>query len=209
MAVHDADRWWLTACSEFREVVDLANELGFAAVGVDMPIGLPDDGVHPAEPAMRALLGHRRSTLFPAPAASVLDASDYQGALALSRRAAGKGLSKQAFNLLPSIRQVRSAVDATDQRFREVHPETTFAVLAGAPLPPKRTAAGVGRRIAVLDLYCSDVAATLSTAPDGCGVDDALDAMAAAVSARRLLTGDARVLGSGVDSAGYSLTVVA
>ena len=43
---------------------------------------------------------------------------------------------------------------------------------------------------------------------ESCGIDDVLDAMAAAWSARRLALGQAERLGEGTDEAGCSLSIV-
>lgn len=210
LVVHDARGWSVEGCADFADVVVAADAHGLVAVGVDMPIGLPDAGGRAADTQARALLGGRRSTLFPTPVAAVLEAGDYADALARSRAASGKGLSKQAFNLLPMIRQVRGAIaPGAADRFLEVHPETTFTVLAGHTLSPKKTAAGVGERLRLLAPHCADLTALLAAAPGGCAVDDVLDAAALAVSAARFVAGDARIFGGGTDRAGYPLRIVA
>lgn len=208
---HRAD-WRLERCDDFGDVVALSDQAGLIRVGVDMPIGLPQSGARAADIEARALLGPRRSSLFPTPVAAVLDATSYEDALARSRGASGTGLSKQAYHLLPMIRQVRDAVaPAQGDRFFESHPETTFTVLAGEPLPTKKSAAGVGRRLAILRAHCPSLDEVLASAPEGSAVDDVLDAMVAAVSARRALEGTARVFGAdaGLDAAGYPLRILA
>ena len=84
-------------------------DLGFAAVGVDMPFQLLEDGPRPDETEARRLLGPRRSSIFPSPIRAVLDCIDYAEALEVSRRLSGRGLSKQAWNLVPKIIEVRDA----------------------------------------------------------------------------------------------------
>lgn len=212
VALQQASTWRLERCEDFASVVALADREGLVQVGVDMPIGLPSAGARTADTEARAVLGVRRSSLFPTPVAAALHAASYEEALAASRAASGKGMSKQAFHLLPMIRQVRDAVGPGQRgRFFESHPETTFTVLAGEPLPTKKSAAGVGRRLALLRSYCTDLDDVLASAPAGLAVDDALDAMAAAVSARRVVDGAARIFGAGagVDAAGYSLRILA
>lgn len=212
VALQQGGNWCLERCEDFAAVVALADREGLVRVGVDMPIGLPSAGARTADTEARALLGVRRSSLFPTPVAAVLHAASYEEALASSRAASGKGLSKQAFHLLPMIRQIRAAVEPGQSgRFFESHPETTFTVLAGEPLPTKKSAAGVGRRLALLRVYCGDLDDVLSSAPAGIAVDDVLDAMVAAVSARRVVDGAARIFGAeaGVDAAGYPLRILA
>lgn len=207
---HTDDGWSVQGCEQFTDVVAAATSLGLAAVGVDMPIGLPATTPRASDVEARQLLGARRSTLFPTPVEAVMSAGDYADALSRSRAADGRGLSKQAFNLLPMIRQVRATV-APDSPvpYVEVHPDTTFTVLAGRPLASKKTAAGVGQRLAVLQRFCPDATRLLAHAPSGVGVDDVLDATVVAVSAARYHAGAARILGHGVDNQGYSLCIVA
>ena len=105
--------------------------MGLAAVRVDMPIGLPARGGRHADAEARAVLAERRSTLFPTPSDAVLGADDYDEAQRMSWLATGKRISKQAFHLIPMIRQVRAALDPADwDGFFEAHPEVTFAVIA-------------------------------------------------------------------------------
>lgn len=193
----------------FAEVVVTVDSLDIVCVGVDMPMGLPVAGPREADVEARARLGHRRSTLFPTPVAATIDAADYADACARSRAASGKALSKQAWNLMPMIRDLRGAIagEPTD-RFVEVHPESTFCALAGEPLPSKKTASGVGARLACLRRHVDDLDQVLGAAPDGVAVDDALDALAAMIGARRFVTGAADVLGTGVDPDGFPLRLV-
>lgn len=98
---------------------------------------------------------------------------------------------------MPRIADVDSAITPPLQsRAVEVHPEVSFARLAGATLPPKRTAAGRGARLDVLASWLPDPDAALAAAPRPARPDDALDALAAAWSARRWLAGEAEVLPS-------------
>ncbi len=216
-AVLDGSSIDLARCRTFDEVVDLADERELAVVGVDMPMGLPDTGGRAADREARALLGPRRSTLFPTPVAAVLDAADHADACRRSLAVSGRKLSIQAFNLVPMIRQLRGAVPAqASDRFVEVHPETSFVELAGEPLAPKRTATGIAQRLAVLSAALgagleADLDEVVATAPSGVAVDDVLDALVVAWSARRHATGTARIFGAGagVDTAGYPLRIIA
>jgi len=120
-----------------------------ALVAVDIPIGLPsgaprDDGRRRADAEARAFLGPRRaSSVFSAPCRTTLAAGGYREAcdLEVAARGSGKGLSIEAYNIIPKIRDVDEVIRPTHQapvgsgpgvRVREVHPEVAFAVLAGA-----------------------------------------------------------------------------
>jgi predicted RNase H-like nuclease len=194
----------------FADVVVAADREEASCVGVDMPIGLPANGPRTSDFEARALLGARRSSLFPTPVAAVLDASDYTEACAVSRRLTGKAISKQMWHLLPMVRQIRAALGPDQrERFVEAHPESTFVQLVGRPLDSKKSAAGVGQRIQALRPHVTGLDDVLASAPAGCAVDDALDALAAAVTAQRFVAGEATIFGSGHDAAGYPLCIVA
>src|SRR5690606_994434 len=119
---------------------------------VDMPIGLPDAGVRGCDLAARARLGARRSAVFPAPSRAVIGARDHAEAIVRERAASGRGLSLQAFRLVPKVAELDGLVTPELQhRLVEAHPELAFARRAGAPaVHPKRTPAGRAERRALL-----------------------------------------------------------
>lgn len=123
-----------------------------AVVGIDIPVGLSIDGDRPADQLARARLGPRRSTFFPTPVRSVLDATSWEEASAASRLAAGVGLSKQAWNLVPKIREIdRLWRPSIAESLVEVHPELSFAEMHGAPVMTKKSDAdGAEQRLQLL-----------------------------------------------------------
>jgi predicted RNase H-like nuclease len=154
------------------------------ALGVDIPIGLPERGKRPADVQARTLLRSRASTIFITPPRAVLDAPTYAEANHLCRELSGQGLTRQAFALFPKIRDVEAAAD---RRVFEVHPEVSFARLAGAPLAArKRTWAGAMQRRALLAgagiVLPDDLGAVGHLAP----TDDILDAAVVAWTAARI-----------------------
>lgn len=180
------------------------------ALGLDMPLGLPLAGPRLADREARILLGPRRSSMFPTPTAACLEGIDYADANRRGRATDGRGISKQAYNLFPRIREARDAIDPDLQpRVSEVHPETSFAVMAGAPMAhPKRTEAGRRERVSALESHVGPIAALLDTGVRGARFDDLADAAAAAWTARRIATGTARFLGDdGRDDRGFHLTI--
>ena len=205
----------------FAEVVAEVDDGTLAALAVDMPIGLPDhDGPRAADRQARRRLGARRSSVFPTPVRATLGALDYADALAISRQVSGKGLSKQAFNLLARIAEVdRIMTPAHQDRVFECHPELAFAQLAGvpaAPTPSTRRRAStsastcwpgplVGRRAPGL--------AEAAGAPGrGAGADDVVDAVAIALVAEAVAAGSDEVerLGDGArDRRGLRMEIVA
>lgn len=174
-----------------RTIDELVRDIGaVAVVAIDIPIGLVDGGHREADRLAREFLAHRRSTLFMTPVRAAVEAPDHETASAINQRITGSGISIQAFGLCEKILQVDRWLPSAPCPVIEVHPEMSFAEMAGAPLAErKKTWAGVERRRALL--------AAAGVLPVGgldgvdAGVDDVLDAAAAAWTARRFLAGEA------------------
>jgi predicted RNase H-like nuclease len=189
-----------------------------AALAVDMPMGLPEDGPRACDLAARRRLGARRSSVFPTPVRAALDAPTYAEALARSRAACGRGLSRQAFNLLAKIAELDAVIRPELQdRVVEAHPEMAFARLAGSPcVHAKRTAEGRAERLALLrgaglgDTDLGDLDMDLATLRLAGGApDDILDAVALTLTAARVRDGVAERLGDGArDARGLRMEVV-
>lgn len=184
------------------ELVDRAEaELGapMAAIGVDIPIGLVEAPRRQADVAARAYVGVRRSSVFWTPHRAALDAPDLTAANRLLARLGMPGVSAQAWNLVPRIREV-AEVAARDARVVEVFPEASFRALAGTDLVHgKKVAAGALRRLALL--ASADPPIVLPADPvvlgpaGSVGLDDLFDAAAAAWTAWRVAHGQAEALG--------------
>ena len=209
MAVLGVDGWrgrWVGALLDGRAVrlLDLPDAAavlavpGVEVVAVDMPIGLSDDGPRACDVAARARLGRAGSSVFPAPVRAVLATDDYAEARRVSVAATGgTSLSAQAFQLVRSIRSLDDALgDPPADHVVEVHPELAFRALDPAVDDPKGTARGLAQRLAALR-SAMDVDPALLTAPPGVPAVDALDACAAAWSARRIADGVAERVGDG------------
>jgi predicted RNase H-like nuclease len=174
-------------------IADLVTGLGDpATIGVDMPIGLPDAGTRQADLLVARALGPRRASVFVTPVRAALEADDYATAIRLNRAATGAGVSAQAFALRTKIREVDRWVHQRENRVVEVHPELSFARMAGAPLPYRKTSwAGVELRRALLAGAGITLTGDLGEAGRMAAVDDVLDAAAAAWSAWRVHCGQA------------------
>ena len=170
----------------------LAGAAAGQVVGIDMPLGLLASGWRDADTEARRRLGPRRSSIFAIPPAPVWQQPDYRSALEVCRRLTGKGFSVQAWGLRGKLREAGQYRVRGVQRLYEVHPELSFATLAGAPLPePKNGPAGQALRRSVL------AAAGLIIPDDPAwrrATVDVLDAAAVAWTARRIATGQAVVL---------------
>ena len=147
-----AQVWW-QVLPEFAALLGWMPALNLVAI--DIPIGLPDAGPRRCDQESRRLLGSRRSSVFPAPIRPVVESRTYTEANEAGRRAQGKGLSKQAWAIVPKIREVDAALrgDARlGDKVKEVHPELCFTVMnAGQPMAyPKRTQPGQAERTRLL-----------------------------------------------------------
>jgi predicted RNase H-like nuclease len=203
-----------------RELADRAAADGpLLVIAIDIPIGLADAGRRSADVLARRELRGRWPSLFIAPVRAAVEAADYQAAAAENRRLAGEGLSRQAFALQAKIldvdrwlrpggrgparvvgahpglsfaAQVGSPAPA---RVVEAHPELSFAAMAGAPLRSRKiTWAGAVQRRTLLAQAGIVLDGDLGLAGEQAGVDDVLDAAAAAWTARRVSHGSARRL---------------
>jgi predicted RNase H-like nuclease len=177
--------------SDFTAVAD-EYESRAAAIAVDMPIGLTEDGDRPADSAARRFIGPRSSSVFPAPPRWVLDASGYDDITAL-RPDRARGVTRQTFALIEKIKEVAKVVEGGAPVY-EVHPEVSFRALKGATLEwPKKSYQGTTERLRLLERIRIGVPLGRMA---GCELDDVVDACVCAWSADRIATGNAKRLPS-------------
>ncbi|GAB7046949.1 DUF429 domain-containing protein [Catenuloplanes indicus] len=187
----DGDRLQVHAAPTIAALVAQAGPVDVA--GIDIPIGLPDRTRRRADQDARALLGPRASSVFYTPVRAALTCPDYAAANAENRRLAGEGISAQAYRLGPKILDVDAWLRAgAHPRTIEVHPELSFARMAGGPLPDsKKTWSGTVRREELLRQHGVLLPRDIGPAGRLVPVDDVLDAAAAAWTARRAAAGAA------------------
>ena len=158
--------------------------------GIDMPLGLLADGWRTADLLARRALGRRGSCVFAIPPRSVWAQPSYAEARRRCRELTGRGLSAQAWGLRAKLLEADEFRRGGGHPLHEVHPELSFAELAGAPLAEtKHSAAGRARRRALLAAAGIALPERVRAAED-----DLLDAAAVAWSALRIASGTARVL---------------
>lgn len=134
----------------FGEAMNVGN---WAAVAVDIPIGLLPDRIRSADRLARERLRpYRSSSVFSTPIRPALEAATYAEGLALQRAIVGSGFSKQAWMLKPKILEVDTWLRANPGHcVRETHPELVFASLTGGPCEhSKKTVDGRGARVQAL-----------------------------------------------------------
>jgi len=157
-----------------------------AAIGVDIPIGLPSESGRDADRAARAFVGPRRNSVFPTASRAALDAPTYA-----EGRAIMPSLSAQSFALGKKILEVDSCLE---DRVFEVHPEVSFAALAGGQhlLHSKKSWNGQMERRRLLATAGIELPDEMEVGP--AAADDVLDAAVAAWSAARKARGEAAML---------------
>jgi predicted RNase H-like nuclease len=160
-----------------------------AAIGIDMPIGLPLGGARrPADVAAREFVGPRRNSVFFTPTTEVLDQATLTEANALARSQVWSGITAQAFALKKQIQDVEPLA-AVDERIWEVHPEVSFAEASGGPLEwPKSCWNGVALRRGILETQGVVLPEDLGSGGKA-DVADVQDAAIAAWSAARIADG--------------------
>jgi len=198
---------WIVAsvsldASESAELIDITYTAHISAaltdevaiLAVDMPVGLPGSGARVCDREARALLRPHGSRVFPAPVRAALDhIDDYAAACHVSRMVSGVALSKQAWHLLPKIREVDAIAD--DPRIHECHPEVAFALMNGSTVAAsKKSATGAAERRALLRTALALPADWTPPRLPG-AADDVLDALACAWSAVRIARGESITLG--------------
>jgi predicted RNase H-like nuclease/GrpB-like predicted nucleotidyltransferase (UPF0157 family) len=164
-----------------------------SVVAIDIPIGLPDHGRRAADLLARGRLPvGRKSSVFPTPTRATTAEATFPDASATSRRTTdGKGISQQAFHLVPKILEVDAFVrGGPPVTVLEAHPEVSFAALdPGCVIPSKTTADGRATRGSAL--RATGLEPPAYVAGRGYGPDDLLDACAVAWTAARHTHGTA------------------
>jgi predicted RNase H-like nuclease len=180
------------AAADIDQLVGRAELDGLVAVvAIDIPIGLPDRGRRKADLLAKVAVGPRRSSVFMTPVRDALTAPDHATAVRINRDLAGEGVSAQEYALRRKLLDVDAWARQTDHRVIEVHPEVSFARLADGPLQTRKsTWAGIEQRRQLLAAAGIRLAGAMGLEDVDAGVDDVLDAAAAAWTARRYLVGE-------------------
>ena len=162
---------------------------------VDIPIGLPSSGQknRVCDTEARKVISPRGSCVFPAPARSALYKDTYKEGSEENHRVLGRKLSRQSWGISPKIREVDEYLRSKrpGRIIREMHPEVAFCALSGgkALLSSKKTGQGVRDRLGILQSHWRQSKealcdAMIETLGKGVAIDDIIDAMAGAVTAR-------------------------
>jgi predicted RNase H-like nuclease len=188
----------------FSSAKALFDDQGYSFTAIDIPIGLPSRGPRQCDLEARKIVGGRRSSVFPAPVRAALNETTYEAACKKSKRASGKKLSKQAFAILPKIREVDDylrAQPASIAGVREVHPEVCFTYWNDRQPMKYRKLSGFGfvERFKLVDEQFPSAAERIRRECEASKVadDDILDALSALWTATRLAASTAVCIGGG------------
>ncbi len=171
---------------------------GVGAILIDIPIGLAGASLQSraCDVAVRSQLGWpRSSSVFSPPCREALRARNYVEACTINQRITGRKLSRQAYGILPKIREVDDFLlgNVTARHvFHETHPELCFYVLnQGRPMKyGKKSHNGFRERMRVLVRCCPDTGDVFEQSrkmhsKSVLGDDDILDSLVNAVVALR------------------------
>ncbi|MBV9833010.1 MAG: DUF429 domain-containing protein [Alphaproteobacteria bacterium] len=196
-------------------------------IAIDMPMGFleqAEPGGRACEREARRLLKGKTSSVFAVPVRAVLASPTYVHALAANRASSdhGLGLSKQAWHLVPKMCELDALLGSQPflrKRVFEAHPELAFARLnKGAPvLASKKTEEGRRTRLTLLaeagfkqaEARWAEHRTAQKLRRADVADDDAYDALAVCVTARRIAEREAIVLPSkpGRDSRDIEMAV--
>ena len=225
--------WVLAVIEASRAIVSLRVVSTFAEVAVevtglrltlvDIPMGLPSaerPRMRLCDTLARELLGPRASSVFSVPAREAVWAGSYDEACRLNQRILGRALSMQSWNICPKIREADAVLrlaPGLQASVRETHPELCFRLLnKSRPLEnPKKSAPGRSIRRELLRGWSGNLDAALREARCAypvrqAGLDDLLDAAAAAVVASLTTAGRAATvpLAPERDACGLAMEIV-
>lgn len=188
-----APRPRVVVASSISDLVELVRQsLGIQVVGIDIPIGLPDSATRQADVLARRELKGKASSVFTTLTRAAYVSRTRLEADDANRATSGQGVGAQAFALRDKILEVDAWVRSRPTvTVIEVHPELSFATLAGAPIiASKKT--DEGRRARLDALAAAGIATPSVLAGSGYAADDVVDACAVAWTAARHAAGLAR-----------------
>ena len=193
VAITDAGEWSHAVYESAAALLDRYGDVG--RILIDIPIGLVDRRPTERQCDLEAwrLLGKPRSaSVFPVPSRATLSAPTYEEAIRVNREETGRGLSRQAWGIVPKVREVDQLMQQSQlarDTFVEVHPELLFWALNGQRAMEHHKGRGKGRseRLEVLRRWFPAADEVYTNAANlymrkHVALDDINDALVAAVA---------------------------
>lgn len=170
----------LQVCPDFAAVLEATRDC--RVVAIDMPIGIPSGSAERRADADAKRLLDRHgaaSRVFPTAPREAMEAGDYPEFLERHWRLRGKGISKQAWAIVPRIRDIDAHLTPQlQERVHEYHPELAWKHLAGEVLLSKHTAAGLLQRVHMIEKASPGITRVWNGSVGArASLDDVLDAL--------------------------------
>lgn len=168
-AEHTGKSWKL----DFHEKL---SEIDFNEALIDIPIGLPEEIIRKCDIEARDFLSpERHFSIFNCPVREAVYAESYEEACDINEKKTGKRISKQAWNIVPKIREADN--QAKKRNLRESHPEVFFKLLSeDSVIKSKNSQIGLEDRKKVLEKF-GDISVIEEFDRKNVTEDDIVDAM--------------------------------
>ena len=172
----------------------LLSEYPGSVAVIDIPIELNNENyLRDCDVLAKRYLGKKfQSSIFIPPLKSVLKCTTYKEANKLSKKIAGKGLSKQSWHLKTKISEVQK-LSKLSNKIYEGHPECSFKMIKKEPLnAKKKSVLGIFERLNLLKKVGLDpLSISLKLENDtAIKIDDILDSMVLFITALRIVEGN-------------------
>jgi len=196
---------------------------------VDIPIGLPNDSnmcPRDCDEAARELVHpSRRASVFDVPARQAVQAATYESAREKNLEVIGEDISPQTWGIMERIHEVDLFMRESPPEItvRESHPEVCFATLSnsGLNMSNKSNAKGIERRLSILEAVSPLYRNAFEEFEEeiqskaawkrriGVGMlNDVVDALVLAATARLCYEHGAEVFGGQTDGEGLPMEIV-
>jgi predicted RNase H-like nuclease len=171
---------WITA--EFTgdtwnlDYYEKLSSIDFDEALIDIPIGLPESSTRKCDAEARDFLApERHYSIFNCPVRDAVYADSYQDACDINEEETGKRISKQAWNIVPKIREADK--QAQKRELREAHPEVFFkAIEEKSVIESKSSVEGLKDREEILKRF-GDISVIEDFEAKDVSEDDLIDAM--------------------------------
>ena len=184
----------LSSIKFFESLEELLSDYSDSVMVIDIPVQLNEKNyLRECDILAKRYLGKNfQSSIFIPPLKKVLKCNTYEEANSLSRKIAGKGLSKQSWHLKNKISEVQDLCRLSNNIY-EGHPECSFKMLKNGPLEAKKKSVkGIFERLDLLRRVGLDPLSTSLNLENNSTIkiDDILDSMVLFITALRIVEGN-------------------
>ena len=185
---------YVTKIKFFKDLDTLLSLHPESIIVIDMPIELNKKKyLRKCDILAKKYLGKNfQSSIFIPPLKNILECATFQDANKLSKKIAGKGLSKQSWYLKNKIREVRELAKVSNKIY-EGHPECSFKMLKTESLKAKKKSVlGIFERLELLEKAGLDPLSVNLQFDNNSAIkiDDVLDSMVLFITALRIYEGN-------------------